>query len=212
VAGEGIPPGIVVGTTPEAGERVREATPVLYVESAGPAERLVPDVVGLTVDDALATLEANDFTHRPGGDEFSADVAEGLVARTDPGAGTPAAPNSRVVWFESAGPSPTETPTATSCPPLTVSVEAIQRSDGPIEVTWSASGGCPPLSGQLTGQYSGEDTMFLSTAISGSSGVVVDQPPVRCEGRFLAVYTVTLSDSLGQRASASADVVLVWIC
>jgi serine/threonine protein kinase/Tol biopolymer transport system component len=86
--------------------------PSLWIDQR---EQTVPDVIGLTQNDALATLEAAAFSPRQGGEEFST-VLPGLVARTDPEANTPATPGSRVVWFLSAGPTPTDTPIPTDTP------------------------------------------------------------------------------------------------
>jgi len=85
----------------------------------------VPDVVGMTVKDATATLESQGFVVSLGGAVYSNDITKGLVALTSPAAGSPAADGASVTLYVSAGPakggggggggggSPPPTPTAT---------------------------------------------------------------------------------------------------
>ncbi|WP_062464508.1 Stk1 family PASTA domain-containing Ser/Thr kinase [Demequina soli] len=52
-----IPEGQVMSITPAAGESVRHDTPIALEVSGGPAPLTVPDVSGMTADDAVATLD-----------------------------------------------------------------------------------------------------------------------------------------------------------
>lgn len=75
----------------------------------------VPDVLGMTATDAQDALEEIGLRQRQGGNEFSETIDIGLVARTNPPAGTEVEPDSRVEWFISDGPAPVP-PTSTPTP------------------------------------------------------------------------------------------------
>lgn len=91
---EAIPAGTVLSwTVPEspgvtAGSTVLRGTTVRLVTSAGPAPRTVPDLAGLTLVEATATLEGMGLTITQVADEFSPTVPVGQVTRQDPVAGT----------------------------------------------------------------------------------------------------------------------------
>jgi beta-lactam-binding protein with PASTA domain len=101
--------GRVFRTEPGAGTPAARDSQVVWFKSLGPTPTLepVPDVVGLSVDEALSILEASGFKHKQGAVEYSGTVPKGLVARTKPDAGTPAGRDSLVWWFVSLGPTPT---------------------------------------------------------------------------------------------------------
>jgi serine/threonine-protein kinase len=75
---ERVPAGRVVRTEPGAGDRIRRGAILLVVTSRGPAPVQVPDVVGASREDAVATLDRaglrSQVTREP-----NADVAEGAV-------------------------------------------------------------------------------------------------------------------------------------
>jgi len=83
-----VPKGTVVRVDPAPGTQLRIDTQVTLVLSKGPPPKPVPDVTGLTRDQALATLTNAGFAPADGGAEFSATLAAGLVVRTSPVAGT----------------------------------------------------------------------------------------------------------------------------
>ncbi len=88
---------------------------VILVFALRPRSIMVPDVVGMTVDDALDELEGLGLRPRPGGSEFS-PVTEGRVARTDPAADSEVEREARVTWYLSDGLEPTPTPAPTPTP------------------------------------------------------------------------------------------------
>jgi serine/threonine-protein kinase len=93
----------VIDQNPRADEQAEEGSEVTITLSAGPETAAVPDVTGLTVDEASQRiLEAGFVTRQQA--EQNADVEEGLVIRTDPGAGAEAALGSTVTIFASSGP------------------------------------------------------------------------------------------------------------
>ncbi|CAN5255651.1 N/A [soil metagenome] len=81
---EEIPSGAVIGFDPPAGTELRRGDPVTVVVSRGPAPVDVPEVVGMTAEDATAALEGGGLTVAPV-EEFSDDIAAGVVIRQAPG-------------------------------------------------------------------------------------------------------------------------------
>ena len=97
------PVGEVVRQDPEAGETVREGDTVTLFVSSGPRQTEVPDLTGMTQDQAEnalrdARLRLGDVTEEPS-DEFD----EGQVIRQDPPAGEQVARQSRVDIVVSSG-------------------------------------------------------------------------------------------------------------
>jgi beta-lactam-binding protein with PASTA domain/serine/threonine protein kinase len=86
---ETVPPGSVISwMVPEqpglkAGDTVTPNTIISVVLSAGPQPRVVPNLTGMTVDEATAVLSAQDLVLAQLEPEFSDSVAVGLIARQD---------------------------------------------------------------------------------------------------------------------------------
>jgi eukaryotic-like serine/threonine-protein kinase len=93
----------VIAQDPRADDEAEEGSKVTITLSAGPETAAVPDVTGLTVDEASQRILEAGFVTRQQAEE-NADVEEGVVIRTDPGAGTEAALGSTVTIFASSGP------------------------------------------------------------------------------------------------------------
>jgi serine/threonine-protein kinase len=93
----------VIEQNPRADEQAEEGSEVTITLSAGPETAAVPDVTGLTVDEASQRILEARFVTRQQAEE-NADVEEGLVIRTDPAAGAEAALGSTVTIFYSSGP------------------------------------------------------------------------------------------------------------
>jgi len=83
-----VPEGQVVRTDPEQGARVAPNTQVDVYVSTGAVTVNVPSVVNMDVAGASAALEAAGVTVGSQSVEHSPNVAEGVVLRTDPVAGT----------------------------------------------------------------------------------------------------------------------------
>ena len=102
--------GLVIEQDPDAGDAAPPGTAVDLVLSGGPFALTVPDVSGKTRDAAVNDLTAVGFEVRVE-EEFSDDVIEGFVIRTEPGTGqlvdreAPA-----VTVFVSLGPEPFRLP------------------------------------------------------------------------------------------------------
>jgi len=80
-----IPEGRVVSTDQPAGEDARRPGPVGLVVSSGPPRATVPDVRGISADDAVAHLDGSFETNVV--EEGSKSVEPGTVLRQSPGAG-----------------------------------------------------------------------------------------------------------------------------
>ncbi|MDQ3454831.1 MAG: Stk1 family PASTA domain-containing Ser/Thr kinase [Actinomycetota bacterium] len=80
---EQVPAGFVAGFEPPAGTPLRRDQPLVTVVSRGPAPVDVPEVVGETREDAIDTLREGGLNPNAV-EEFSNDVAEGLVISQSP--------------------------------------------------------------------------------------------------------------------------------
>ncbi|WP_084125099.1 Stk1 family PASTA domain-containing Ser/Thr kinase [Demequina sp. NBRC 110054] len=81
--------GNVISTDPEEGEKLFEGDTVELTVSSGPGEAVVPDVRGLTEEEAIAELEDAGLELGSIDDtEHDKDLVEGQVARTEPVADT----------------------------------------------------------------------------------------------------------------------------
>ncbi len=97
-------PGIVIGMTPEPNQDVNSDALITLEVSTGPAEVRVPNVEGLTLENATAQLEAFGLPAPQFRRESSSNVDEGLVIRSDPQAGTAVSIDRQVILYISSGP------------------------------------------------------------------------------------------------------------
>ena len=81
-----------------------------------------------------------------------------------------------------------------------------------VNLAWGTTGGCGPYEGSLNATYKGEETPYATYGIKTASGKQTDIPPVRCEGRFTIVYTLTLRDSSGQTVVVNKTAEVTWLC
>ena len=106
-----IEPGKVLSTNPPFGQSAKQGTEVVLTVSKAPDQVSVPDVTGQTQDAATAVLKGDpngfDVTVTT---EPSADVAAGIVLRTDPAANTPVSKGSKISLVVSAGPAKVRVP------------------------------------------------------------------------------------------------------
>ena len=103
------PVGKVISQDPPAGEQVVEGTEIVLDVSRGAKQVAVPNVVGMSEDDAKTTLEQAGFqvssTSAP-----SDSTPEGIISDQSPDGGTPATKGSTVTITVSSGPSTTTVP------------------------------------------------------------------------------------------------------
>jgi eukaryotic-like serine/threonine-protein kinase len=96
--------GTVFGSSPKPGTMAPVGSTVTIFVSTGPAPVAVPQVKGLTVDDATRQLEASGFTNlNTPVEENSTSVPAGQVTRTDPPAGQQVPIDTRITIFISRG-------------------------------------------------------------------------------------------------------------
>lgn len=95
--------GDVMGQDPRSGTRVAKGTAVDVVLSSGTAEVSVPDVSGMTEADAIDALRAVGLEYDRTTDEYSADVQEGFVIKSDPAARAKVAKGTAVTLYVSKG-------------------------------------------------------------------------------------------------------------
>lgn len=112
---EAVPTGTVFGQRPVAGSKLEVGTEVTLVVSDGPAGVKVPDTTGFQGSEAVKLLEANGLAPvlQPTYDE---KVRPGEVLRTDPAAGSRAAPGATVAVLVSDGPAPRQVPAIAGTP------------------------------------------------------------------------------------------------
>nr|WP_238994422.1 Stk1 family PASTA domain-containing Ser/Thr kinase [Actinomyces sp. 565] len=79
--------GMVISSEPVAGTTVNHSSAVAIVVSLGRQPAVVPDVTGMSVDDATTTLQAAGLTLGTQSEAFSDDVASGLVISSSPASG-----------------------------------------------------------------------------------------------------------------------------
>lgn len=106
---------------------------------------------------------------------------------------------------------PTATWTPPPCPTMVASLNVEPPQYNYVFVFWSSEGGCPPYRGTITARYQGEQP-YATYTITQPNGYLVDQPPLRCEGRFQLIYELTLYDASGQVVTATATTWITWIC
>ena len=101
--------GFVISSSPVAGQEISPAIPVDLVVSSGPEVIVLPDVTDMSERDA--TAELNDLGLRVSvNEEYSNNVAEGDVIRTDPEPGTEVLSGDTVLLVVSLGREPVTVP------------------------------------------------------------------------------------------------------
>lgn len=98
-----VPEGLVISSTPQAGEQLTRKTGTSLLVSAGPAPVEVPSLIGLEESAARATLQDLGLEIQSGAPVFSSQVPAGQVAAQDPEDGSVQA-GSRITVQLSQGP------------------------------------------------------------------------------------------------------------
>lgn len=98
-------PGTVVDQSPAAGEMVAPGSEVTVVVSAGVEETLVPNVVGMSQDEATQALNGAGYEVQSKG-SYDEEAAEGVVVSQSPEGGVVAEPGTRVDIIVSQGKNP----------------------------------------------------------------------------------------------------------
>jgi eukaryotic-like serine/threonine-protein kinase len=106
---EDVEKGLVISQSIDPGEKVDPETPVDIVVSSGPAPVIVPDVINQTQEQAETNIDAAGLAFEVR-EEFSDEVAEGIVFDQDPDPFAEVPPDSVVTIFVSLGSEPFEMP------------------------------------------------------------------------------------------------------
>lgn len=107
---EDVAAGVIVSTDPGAGSGIKPEDPVLATVSKGPERFSVPEVSGLTPEEASAALTQAQLATGETRQVFDAAVPVGQVAGTDPAIGTPLRKGESVALLISKGPEPVPVP------------------------------------------------------------------------------------------------------
>ncbi len=107
---EEIPADAVISTDPAPGEGARVNGEVSAIVSLGPERTDVPDVTGLSVDEAEAALGAANLAIGDRDAVFDTNVPEGAVVGTAPQAGSEVRPGTPITVQLSKGPAPVPIP------------------------------------------------------------------------------------------------------
>jgi beta-lactam-binding protein with PASTA domain/predicted Ser/Thr protein kinase len=135
--------GLVISQDPPAGERVEEGTEVTIVVSRGPPPQAVPNVVGMTEDEARDALAAAGFEVGQVTPQES-EEEEGIVLEQDPPGDSEARPGTAVNLVVSSGP-PTVAVPDVICQDLGSAQEEIEGAELDFVVTGSRfSDECEP--------------------------------------------------------------------
>ncbi len=105
-----VPAGTVIGTEPAGAAELSAGSPLVIHVSDGPPLVAVPDVVEMTEEDATVALAAVTLAAPTVSQDYSDDVAEGLIISQEPEAGTLVAEGSTVAAVVSLGPSKVKVP------------------------------------------------------------------------------------------------------
>ncbi|MCP3975559.1 MAG: Stk1 family PASTA domain-containing Ser/Thr kinase [bacterium] len=105
-----VPEGIVISQSPRPGTEGAPGTEVDLEVSSGPFALTVPDVRLVTEESALTALADASISDVEVVREFSAEILEGFVIRTEPGAGELVSRDRTVILVVSDGPEPFELP------------------------------------------------------------------------------------------------------
>jgi eukaryotic-like serine/threonine-protein kinase len=112
-ASSSVESGRVIRTDPEAGTRIDEGSTVTIVVSSGPEQAAVPNVLGMTVDEARNAIEGAGFTFRNAGTANSNPSDDGKAVAQNPSGGTRAEKGATVaVTFGKASVLPSSSTTA----------------------------------------------------------------------------------------------------
>ena len=103
------PRGLVIDQRPGPGAFLHEGDEITVVVSRGPPPVAIPDVTGMPLADAQATLQQAGFVVELVR-EFNEDIAKDITLRSDPAAGTKKRPESTIKLVVSDGPAPVAVP------------------------------------------------------------------------------------------------------
>lgn len=181
LASDDVATGHVISQTPQANSRVKKGSEVQLAVSSGPqSEQIsVPDLTGMTVDEAQSALSPLGFYVRTGGTQESTTVAANQICAQSPAANSQAAKGSAITVMLSLGTSSITIPDVTG------------QSKGDAKTALENLG----LTVNITEEYNS----------STPSGCVISSNP-SAQTTVATGSTVTLRISKGSEASSAVSV------
>ena len=79
-----VPEGQIIATEPESGTEVNAGSFVMLIVSTGPVRFSVPNLIDITLEDAIIQIENNDFVLGEVTEQFDDTAPEGVVIRQSP--------------------------------------------------------------------------------------------------------------------------------
>ncbi len=176
---ETVKKGLVISSDPQAGQQVRRSQAVLLVVSKGPERYAVPDVAGMSLDDAKAALADSHLSLGEVKQTYSETVKEGTVIGADPQAGTRLKPDATVTLLQSKGREPIDVVDWTG-KPADDAVAALTKSGLQVDATELRNDDTVPK-GDVISQSPNSGTLHrgdLVTLIVSKGPVMVQVPDV----------------------------------
>ena len=155
--------GIVIGMTPDPGQEVNSDALVTLKVSTGPAQVEVPDVTGLTLDEASNLLGQFGLPNPQFRFEPSNTVDEGLVIRSDPEAGTLVSIDRQVILYISDGPETALVPSVVGLTQAAAEQAILNKGFTPIVETVDVASGSPDA-----GKVISQDPAASEELVTGS--------------------------------------------
>ncbi|MEZ0164050.1 Stk1 family PASTA domain-containing Ser/Thr kinase [Kineococcus sp. LSe6-4] len=172
-----VPAGLVAASDPGDGERVRKDGTVTIVVSRGIEQFPVPDVVRAAQSEAEDRLRQTGLAVGAVSQEYSEDVPEGAVVRTDPAVGQVVDHDTPVALVVSRGREPIEVPDVAGQPQDAAQQAVTDRGLAVGEVDQQVSETVPK--GQVISQSPADGTLFRGDTVDlvVSSGPPLVQVP-----------------------------------
>ncbi|MDP6761050.1 MAG: Stk1 family PASTA domain-containing Ser/Thr kinase, partial [Acidimicrobiales bacterium] len=145
-----VPAGQVIKQNPLAGSSVEAAEQVVIFVSSGPPKEQLPDLVNRPVLDAMNIIVQLGW-RAVTIEEYSEDVAEGIVLRTEPISRTELEPDEEVTIVVSSGPAPVPVPPVVSLTQESATI-ALQDVGFEVNVRFQALPGDSPNAGRVISQ------------------------------------------------------------
>ncbi len=141
---EDIPEQTVISQSPSSGTPAAAGSLVDLIVSRGPFSVEVPDVSGMSAENAQLELAQAGFSNVATETEYSPDIAAGFTTRTEPAAGRTVGRDDTITVFVSEGPEPATVPSLVgrslgSATALAEEANLVLENDGEVDVS-AASG------------------------------------------------------------------------
>ena len=176
---EKVPKGTVVSVAPRPGTELRRGEDVALVVSKGPERHAVPPVVGMTVAEARARIQAAKLKVGKVTEEFSEKVPDGQVFAARPGPGANLKRGAAVAMTVSKGRRPIEVPDLTGQDADTAARELSDLGLA-VDATRQENSDSVPK-GRVLSQSPSNGTLFRGdpvTLVVSTGPVLVDVPNV----------------------------------